>query len=64
MQGFETEIYRMWNIEKYNAIKNGNIAKHNKKWHNVHMQYGANLGPEQNNDINVQNYVGQYINSM
>ena len=21
MQGFETEIYRMWNIEKYNVIK-------------------------------------------
>ena len=23
------------NMEKYHAIKNGNLGKHNKKWHNI-----------------------------
>ena len=52
-------IYSLINIEKYIAIKNGKLMKHNKKWYGLAEKTGSDAGKETLDD-----YVNQYIEEM
>ena len=56
---FEREISSIHNIEKYIAVKNDKLFKHQKKWWSTSDNEG---GTELNN--NMSNFVMEYPNNM
>ena len=55
---FRSQIYMIRNIEKYNAIVNNTIDKHNRKWFGI-IDHDVGV-----NNVIADNYISEYVQSM
>ena len=55
---FRREVLFVKNMEKYNAIKNGKLCMHEKKWERY------NVGTDQSIGFTGDNFINEYIENM